>query len=62
MEVFLKHFFYLAKFLMDAEDKGFLSSAELDILNLEIPRWLGGNVIAAFKLLKASTGGSLSPV
>lgn len=43
MKVFFKTFFYLAKFPTDAENKGFLLSAELDILNLEIPRWLGGN-------------------
>ena len=40
MKVFFKTFFNLAKFLTDVEDKGFLLSAELDILNLEIPRWL----------------------
>lgn len=62
MKVFFKTFFYLAKFLTDADNKGFLLSAELDMLNLEIPRWLGGNVITAFKLLKASPGGSRSPV
>ena len=62
MKVFFLNIFLCSKIPTDVEDKGFLLSAELDILNLEIPRWLGGNVIAAFKLLKASPGSSRSPV
>lgn len=36
--------------------KGFYHQQNWSILNLEILRWLGGNVIAAFKLLKDSPG------
>ena len=36
--------------------KGFYQQQNWSLLNLEILRWLGGNVIAAFKLLKDSPG------